>query len=336
MKRFPEDELRDLLAPSTISGPGKHIIGKCPFCGSEDHFYVQRKTDKIHPRLGKNVTGMYNCKKCSQSGMFGSLLKKLGRLDLFGGKKTVDIFGKLEPLVSEKLEVNLFTEKIRPPIGYKRVYDHWYFRNRGFVKEQYEIYNVGVNAIYSKYRDYVFFVIEEDGVPKGWVARCTWDKERIKEQNANAKEKGEMKVLRYMNSENDFSYLLMGYDEVIPNVTKTVILVEGPFSKTATDKKLRLWERDGIKCLATFGKSLSPEQIEKLKSKGVEKIIILYDPDALDEIKKYLWRFDGCFNITGARLVNGDPDDVTTKELVEAIKNRRSPLLFNNDFLNKI
>jgi len=73
-----------------------------------------------------------------------------------------------------------------------------------------------------------------------------------------------------------------------------------------------------------------------MRRKGIKNLIILYDPDALDDIKKYLWGYENMFNIFGARLNGGDPDDVSQKELIRAIKDRRKPLNFKNSFLNKL
>ena len=52
-------------------------------------------------------------------------------------------------------------------------------------------------------------------------------------------------------------------------------------------KFLRLWDSEEIKCVCTFGKKISPEQSKKLRLKGVTNVILLYDFDAIKDIKRY-------------------------------------------------
>lgn len=93
--------------------------------------------------------------------------------------------------------------------------------------------------------------------------------------------------LRYRNStENDFVKLLYNYDSIIEDETDTVILVEGVFDVIALTRKLNLYNNPSVAVVATFGKKISDTQIYKLQAKGVHTIVIGYDGDATEAIKK--------------------------------------------------
>src|SRR5690606_13820809 len=102
--------------------------------------------------------------------------------------------------------------------------------------------------------------------------------------------------LRYKNSTTDFSKCLFGYDE-INEKTSTVILVEGIFSKTKTDINLGLDYLDEMKCCATFGAGISDYQIELLKRKGISNIVLWFEADVLDKVKRVGSQLGLYFNV---------------------------------------
>lgn len=94
--------------------------------------------------------------------------------------------------------------------------------------------------------------------------------------------------MRYRNStENDFVKLLYNYDAVIEDETDTVIIVEGVFDAIALTRKLNLYDNSQIVVVATFGKKISDVQIYKLQSKGVKTVVVGYDGDAVESIKRH-------------------------------------------------
>ena len=88
------------------------------------------------------------------------------------------------------------------------------------------------------------------------------------------------------STENDFVKLLYNYDSIIEDETDTVILVEGVFDVIALTRKLNLYNNPSVAVVATFGKKISDTQIYKLQAKGVHTIVIGYDGDATEAIKK--------------------------------------------------
>lgn len=73
---------------------------------------------------------------------------------------------------------------------------------------------------------------------------------------------------------------------MIEDETEIVIIVEGVFDVIALTRKLNLYQNHSVAVVATFGKKISDTQIYKLQSKGVKTIVIGYDGDAAEAIKK--------------------------------------------------
>ena len=133
----------------------------------------------------------------------------------------------------------------------------------------------------------MIFPVIDDGDVVGYVSRHIWTKDEIDRHNAGIRRKGGYRITRFRNStENDFVKLLYNYDSVIEEETDTVIVVEGVFDVVALTRKLNLYDNNQITVVATFGKKISRAQIYKLQSKGVRTIVLGYDGDAVEAIKK--------------------------------------------------
>jgi len=100
------------------------------------------------------------------------------------------------------------------------------------------------------------------------------------------------------------SYVLYGWDTVSP---PTCVVVEGVFDTFVLPNK----------CIASFGKRLTTRQIELLKLKGFEKVIVSFDADALDEAFKVSRRLiRSGFETLVLKLPRGSPGDFTTEEFL--------------------
>ena len=143
----------------------------------------------------------------------------------------------------------------------------------------------------------------------GYVSRHIWPKEAIDTYNRKTKYKGEYKILRYRNStENDFFKLLYNYDAVREDGTDTVIVAEGVFDVIALTRKLELYDNPHIAAVATFGKKISDVQIYKLQSKGVRTVVIGYDGDAVEAVKRAAERLRPYFEVFIADIADADKD----------------------------
>lgn len=320
-----KDEIIELLNLKASGNKGWYI-GNCPICGTEDKFGV----------VFSENSASFNCfaGKCQEKGHIFRILKLLDRTDLISFQYNPIVQLK-NTITKEEIGIDLSEPPVKElPRLFKRIYYDEYLESRNFTKEHFEKYIIGESEDITL-RNYLIFGIIENGEWKGYVARSRKSKEWIDKYNIEAKVSGNPKCLRWKNSVNtDFDKLFFGIDEVT-NKTKTIILVEGITSKANIDYLLKLFSVDDIKCLATFGKVISKYKINKLKELGIENIILLYDPDAISNSKKYSIQLAHNFNTQVGYLKNGDPGDLTYSELCDILDNLQSPLNFNINIIDK-
>lgn len=293
------DELAIELHAKLDGGRKNLIVPECIWCGHKGGkmgIYVGPETDRKKPFMA-------HCFSCGHSTQtLEQLLQEIGRMDLMVSEtfdltaaNHLDDFSFMED--EKELDDSLCV--VEMPDDYKRTYFNRYLRKRGFTEEDYEHFPVGTTRGFNfKFDDYVIFPIVDNGDNVGYVARHTWDKADIDEYNRKARHNGEFQIMRYRNStENDFVKLLYNYDAVIDGETDTVVLVEGVFDAIALTRKLNLYDNHRIAVCATFGKKISDVQIYKLQSKGVETIVIGYDGDATEAIKKTATQLNEFFDV---------------------------------------
>ena len=168
-----------------------------------------------------------------------------------------------------------------------------------------------------------------DGKTIAWLARSRHSKEWHEMNLRKAKEKGIKPKLRYENSKTDFTKILGGYDD-ISEKTQVVIIVEGLFDYIGLDSKLNLRGDESIRCVFTFGNSISKEQISFLRKKKIERVILMYDPDKPDQIKSSALNLQKSFETKIALLkdIRKDPGNATCEELLDALDNLIDPINF--------
>ena len=330
--------LDKLLISTKENSRGNHLISDCPFCGKEDHFYLNKKKIFEKNRLGL-FKKAWDCKLCLETGNLVKLLTHFDSLHLIDGE-IVDITKKLVNKIKIIEEV---TEEEKPPLpvkklpmGFKRVYSNEYLESRGFGKLEFEKYIVGVSYL-RKFRERVIISIVQDEQCRGYLSRSIKSKEEIKKIEQQYKDDGlDKKFLRWQNSkETDFSRMLLGYDE-INFLTQIVILVEGFMDKVRIDQALGLDYSAEIKCCCTFGKSISQDQIILLKKKGIDNIIMIQDPDAVSDTKKHASQFKKEFSSVLLGYT-GDKDcgDSTDEEIINVLHSLKTPEEFYVDKVPK-
>ena len=270
---------------------------------------------------------MWDCKKCGASGNIFKLLQYLDKLYLLGGK-TVDETNHISSIrnINDVNDEIKYVEepKVKLPVGWKQLDNsNEYLMSRGITPKLCKRYHFGATTLMRKYSGYVIVPIYDNGVVRGFIGR--YGAKMVPDN-----------VLRYSNSEHTkFSKLLFGYDEITEN-TVTVILVEGIFDKIAVDKVLGLWNCEEVKCVATFGKKISDEQILKLELKGIQRVILLYDFDAVKDIKKYGLILQQHFNTVITFTTKKDIDECTPEEALRVFEHLYSPSDFNTDVIGRI
>lgn len=317
MKLISDDDLKDLLINPKPTRSGQYIAD-CPLCGKEQHFYISRKTQ------------MWDCKKCHSYGSIYKLLRLLDKTYLLAGS-TIEEKERIESIreMTQELVSNDDTELSelpvkKMPVGWKvSAKSTKYLLSRGITSEDCKRYNIGATDMFRKYENYVLIPVYDGGEIRGFLGR--YGARKVPDNK-----------LRYNNSiGTEFAELLFGYDEITDN-TSTVILVEGVFDKIAVDKVLHLWDGEEVKCVCTFGKKISDKQIKKLMLKGVTNVILLYDFDAVKEIKKYGLELEKYF-VTSITYTNKkDIDECSEDEALEVFTQLKRPKEFNEGVIGKL
>lgn len=309
-----DEDLRSLFNKKVRKASNNHYITDCPFCNKEGHFYINYSTQQ------------WDCKKCGEDGNIIKLLKFLDKLYFLGEFKTI-VRGKVKLLSDYKEEdeegeeVDLKPPTRKLPLGFQRMKKDKYWSDRGFTDDDFEKYEIGETDLISKLRNYSIIAIKEDGNNVGYIARIRKSKSEIK----TLENKTGFKVARFRNDKGaKFSNLLLGYDEINKN-THTVILIEGYPDKVTLDRTLNLDSQDEIKCCVTFGKKISKSQVLKLLAKGIKNIILIFDYDAIREMKKQGEILKENFD----RVLIGftferDINDSTEQEVLEVFHNLKS------------
>lgn len=339
---FPREVIEGLLNNSRLDHKGENLYSDCPFCGGNEYGIS----------LGENH--LFRCfrgNNCGETGNIYTLLKHLDKMELLGDSdyyRETDIFSTLEKrsLSPEKEEIDVSLDDIKSPVGWKRIKSLPYLTGRGFTDTQFIKYEIGQTKLFRKFKGFVIFLIRQDGFIKGYVARNTKGKNEIdtlnkgiKKRNAGKdREDKEPVVLRYSNSvDADFSKILYGIDEAVAGVTNAVIVVEGLFDKInleiiAPD----LFESKEIIVCCTWGKKISKFQISKMEENNIEKAILLYDPDAINDSKRYAFELGNYIkDVQVGFLKDKDPGDLNTLEFIDVMENLSDPQKFSLDKLQK-
>lgn len=328
-------DFEEILETNNYNRKRDHLVTNCPFCGKDDHFYFNIKKAE-QQREGKYVN-CFDCKKCKRVGNLESLLGKLGKLNLLKGKFLDSDFlkNRLKPEEEQSIASPTLPE-IKPPTGFKRTFDNEYLKERGFTQLEFNKYTVGV-SILNKYKDYVFILVIINGKIVGYVGRSILKKEEIKKINAEYKKQGsKKKYLRYQNSAGtNFSKTLLGSEEIIFTTT-WMILVEGYFDKVRLDQALSLDTIPEMKCGCTWGKSISEDQILIMKKKGIRGVILIQDPDAVNDSKNIAFELKKHFdNVLVGYTGETDLGGSTDEEILRVFNSIKSPLNFKLSIIQK-
>lgn len=305
------DELAIELHAKMDGGRKNLIVETCPYCGhtgGKYGIYIGNETTNKKPFMA-------HCFSCGHSTRtLEELLKYIGRTDLMvsetfdltGGER-LDDFSFMD---DDDDELDDTLNVVDMPEHYKRSYHNQYLKKRGFTDDDYEYFPVGTTRGYNfKFDDYVIFPIIDGGDMVGYVSRHVWDKQKIDDYNRKARHNGDYQIMRYRNStDNDFVKLLYNYDAIVEGETDTVIIVEGVFDVIALTRKLNLYDNHRIAVVATFGKKISDVQMWKIQTKGVETVVVGYDGDATEAIKKASEQLKSYFDVYVADIEDPTAD----------------------------
>lgn len=337
MSSYNKEAIKDYFSLAKTGNKGWLLAqNECPFCGRTKHLAL----------IFSEKVASFICQGCKEKGGLFKLLAKVKKLEYVTKNETVYIDKKLESkiLISEEendLDYNL--PAIKPPLGFKQIFNNSYLDKRGFTLDHYKNYIIGISKIAPYFSNkIIFLVLDKDNNIVGYLGRDIRDKDKIDLYNRSIKEnnkkiknnqiqgKFKSKILRWQNSSHDFSKMIFGCNEIIPGITKTIIIVEGVTSKANIDKLLELFFQKEVKCNATFSNKVSSFQIKIWQDLGIENIIVLYDPDTLNINKKAVLELNRFFNVSCGFIENEDkdPGDLNYEELDSVLSSLYNPLNF--------
>lgn len=314
------------LTPFGARGFFQDKNNACPFCKGEKKWGIVFSDN--------NTSFIFHCFKCGKKSSAFEFLKQIDRLDLIRNHYENSIKSSLVELVPEKedeKEDDIVFKAVSLPFKLQRLVDDEYLNSRGFKQFHYDEFEPSFteSPLERELKNYIIFKMKMNGKIIAWLARSRHSKEWHEMNLKKAKEKGIKPKLRYENSKTDFTKILGGYDD-ISEKTQVVIIVEGLFDYIGLDSKLNLREDENIRCVFTFGNSISKEQISFLQKKKIERVILMYDPDKPDQIKSSALNLQKSFETKIALLkdTSKDPGNATCEELLDALDNLIDPINF--------
>lgn len=308
------NELLSVLSDAKLNKRTQQIQCNCVVCGKEGHMYINYRTF------------LWECKKCWSRGNIFKLLRLMDRMYMLQGATVVEQekIESIRTMLTEQEEVEE-EEKLLPvvklPVGFHVAKNSTpYLLGRGVSAKECRRYGIGTTEMSSKYRNYIIMPVYDNGEVRGFVGRYA---NKVVPNNC----------LRYKNSlRTEFGELLYGYDEITED-TETVILVEGAYDKISVDRALKLYKSPEIKCVCTFGKKISKGQIRKLLRKRITTVVLLYDFDAIQEIRHYGMELDRNFVTYITYTTKKDIDECTQQEVYEVFSRLQKPRDFCTDVI---
>lgn len=304
-------DLKLIFSEGKDNSRGTEFITTCPWCGKEKHFYVNKENLK------------FNCKKCSVRGNIFSLLKKVNKMYLLDGMSINTNIDKIKSIneLNEQEEILTISEErdVLLPVGSKLALNNNYLlEERKLTNLDIIKYDIRVTNLSYNFKNYVIFPIYQGEKIKAFVSR--YASKNIPERK-----------LRYNNSKNKLSKFLYGLDEL--HSSDFVFIVEGIFDKISLDKKFVLLGMKNYKTVCSFGKKISSEQINLLRIKGIKKVGLLFDRDAIKESKENSNKLEKYFDVYVYFSIKKDIDLCSLEETEKIINNPYSVYGF---FVNQI
>ena len=298
-----EDKIRDFFSENGIYFTERHnaFTVACPNCGKN-----KLDISKEH--------GNYICYKCADTNrtrgpnvefilqeLTGKTIREITRF-IRGSQRLADLdLGKMygkqveQVIIDEALEDDTFVV----PSDFINLNDEKAIDGKNYLQNLRGVPEWLASALDIKYSPkykQIIFLIYDGAKCVGYQGRATYGK------------------IKY-NKVKKSKYLM--FEKTIKD--DRVILAEGPISALK-------FAKSGIGFVASMGKSISEEQINRLKNKGVKKIYLALDRDAWKEVevfyKKYYKDFAiYCVDVPEHRDDFGDCDfDEATKAVTEACR----------------
>jgi len=275
-----------------VEGPtakGEMFLDRCPYCGAPKTHKSSFTVSKVRP--------VFYCYRCGTKGNWTKLVSKLGKMSYQAAGLIVGHVkaNKTEEKKEEQIVVRFPTSAM------------WSTRAVNYLEKR---------QIDAKTRDHFHLYFCNSGKYRDRIIVPVFHKgERITFQGRTVLPDGDP---RYLSPPNDGkNRLLFNYDSLSTKI-KVVILAEGPFDV------IRLYQ-NRVTAVCSLGKSISDTQIALLKERGIKKVILMQDRDALVRIDKgigKLWRkLSSQFDVEIAPVMcKNDPGELDRAETQEILQ----------------
>lgn len=278
-------------------GHGWIGLEECFACGDRRfHFGVNLKT------------GSYNCWVCGVHGNVVRLIQNLEHISYEEAKDRMLQFRVRDYIKEEKdvksvipIQLPMTTKHLSP---YPHVMKFLY--GRGFDMEDWNMWDAGY-CYTGKYKYYIIFPIREHNKIVNFVARATLPTDK-----------------RYLNASNNIALESL-HNCIFTSMSLTsnneIFIVEGIFDALKVTKLL------SKTAIAILGKSISNQQIIKIKHLSPTRVYVLLDKDAWAECMELSYKLRSIINcpVDSIFLSLKDPSDYQTKtQLMKEVEAWRS------------
>ena len=174
-----------------------------------------------------------------------------------------------------------------------------YMQKRGITLQQARLYSL-LHCHSGFYANRIIFPVWDGDHAVYWQARAMWEKDQHDPATGPYK-----KTLNPKRREGQ-----AGAGDVLFNLQNAkqyprVAICEGPIDVIHA----------GPSAVATFGKTISPQQIARLIQAKVKFVDLMWDSDATEEMHRAAATLRGLFDVRVITLPHGDPGDFSTEEI---------------------
>lgn len=251
-----------------------------------------------NPSFSISKKGLWICFSCLEKGNINKLIKMLG-------------YSESDFLDNIKL-INLMLSNNEEAKKNTKISDFFYYTYKLNNIPEYLLNRLEINTIQR-------FKLGYTTIPKysnRIIIPVFYNKKFV---GFNARAIDSNQIPKYLNSETDMKTYIFNYDDLEPN--KPLLICEGAFNCMSA------WEKGFKNATATFGTSVSPEQIRLITSLNPSEIIIGFDNDsnmagnkASQKLANMLKDFWDIYYLP--LPLDRDINDLTKSEFVNTINNK--------------
>ena len=308
--------LSQKLGTFIVTGDRREVRFNCPFCEKNGktrdisyHLYVHNHRDRHY--------GNYICHKCNTRGRgIRSLTSRVG-LNFAGNPIPINILEQVEAYLFPEPDVKLIAKEIPLPEGSVPLTDSYtlaweYCLKRNLLPDDIVHYDLHLGGGKQAWRIIIPNPIRTGGYDF-WQGRWyhPFEKNNVK----------------YMSPTNAYKSVTL-FNQARIDCAKQVIICEGPFSAMLA----------GRNSIATYGKYISPKQVELLIKMNAPEYVVALDADARIESFALANTLSSVGKNVKVLLFNGteDPAEVGEEGIQKMLKYTEEYSVWETAFIKQI